>query len=112
MTHGMAIDALVRKFTNYRGSRKKAVELEGVDGDSMKLAASALFDLKSFSGGRNTFKRRNQSEIMARRDAIMKELPEISKVGAYQKAFKQLWSSTDQEYWEAQATSDASDIYQ
>jgi hypothetical protein len=71
----------------------------------MKLAAVALVDMKTFSKGRDLFKRRKASEILIRRDEIMLANPEISQVGAYQKALKQLWSDADQDWWDVQASS-------
>jgi hypothetical protein len=77
----------------------------------MKEAAKALVDLKTFSKGRNLFKKRKHIEVIAKRDELISNNPEISKIGAYQKALKQLWANADQEFWEAQAIGEVQDIY-
>ena len=114
MTRASAIDALVRKFTNYRNSRKKTTDENRAseDTDALKAAAAALVDLKTYSKGRNLFKERNNAEILAKRDLLMEENPKLSRVGAFQKALKELWHDADQEFWDAQATSEADDIYE
>src|ERR1700754_4306499 len=113
MTSTTALDALVRKFTNYRNTRKRYTDdARESDKEAMKASAIALVDLKTYSKGRNLFKMRNNAEILEKRDILMLKNPKLSQVGAYQKALKELWSEADQESWEAQASSDADDIYE
>lgn len=113
MTHATAMDALVRKFTNYRNTRKRGTdETHTAHIEALKSAAAAIVDLKSYSKGRNLFKMQHNTEILAKRDELLEENPSLSQVGAYQKALKELWLSTDQEFWEAQAASVAEDIYE
>ena len=97
-----AREAIVRKFTNYRNrNRSKDQSNEAVE--AMKDAAAALLDLKTSSKGRSLFKRRKFTEILDRRDQILESDPQIPAVAAFQKAYKQMWTDADQEYWEAQA---------
>jgi hypothetical protein len=115
MTLASAREAIIRKFTNYRNTYKRNQDERVTDRDTfdaMKLAASALVDLKTFTKGRNLFKKRNHTDILAKRDQIMGENPAISQVGAYQKALKLLWSEADQPFWEAQALGEAEDIFE
>ena len=108
-----ARDSIVRKFTNYRSNRKKPdASLEQEMIDALKTAATALVDFKTYSKGKNLFKRRMSSEIMARRDEIIQANSDIPLIAAYQKALKQLWAECDQDYWEAQAVGEADDIYE
>ena len=78
----------------------------------MKSAASALVDLKTYSKGRTLFKKKRNTEILAKRAEIMAKDPSLPKIAAYQKALKQLWSNQDQDVWEARATGEANDIYE
>ena len=98
MNLAKACDTIVRKFTSYRSRHLKADTTSGAEQreiDALKLAASALVDWKSLTKGRALFKRRNYTEIIRRRDAIMKEDPRISQLGAFQKASKELWQEAD-----------------
>jgi hypothetical protein len=115
MTISTARETIVRKFTNYRNNFKRNMEDRLTDRhlyDSMKEAASALVDLKTYSKGRNLYKRRNRDVILTKRDEILSETPELTKIGAFQKAMKHLWGSADQGYWEAQGVGEAEDIYE
>jgi hypothetical protein len=115
MTIATAREAIVRKFTNYRNTYRRNQEERLTDRDlqdTMRLAASALLDLKTFSKGKSLFKRRKNSDILAKRDEIMLDDPVISKVGAYQRALKLLWNGAEQEVWEAQAAGEAEDIFE
>jgi hypothetical protein len=117
MTIATARDAIVRKFTNYRNTYRRNQEerITVTDRellDTMKLAASALVDLKTFSKGRSLFKRRKHSDILKERDVIMLDDPNMSQVGAYQKALKLLWNDADQDIWEAQAQGEAEDVFE
>ena len=115
MTLAVAKETIIRKFTNYRNNYKRKHEhrLTEVDlYEAMRQAGSALVDLKSYSKGRNLFKKRHFDEISTLRDDIVRKTPGISRVGAFQKALKTLWSNTDQQHWEAQAVGEAEDIYE
>jgi len=115
MTLATAKDTIARKFTNYRNNYKRKHENRLTDNDlyeAMKHAGSALVDLKSYSKGRNLFKKRHLDEISALRDDIVRNTPGISRVGAFQKALKTLWSKADQQHWETQAVGDVEDIYE
>ena len=51
------MDALVRKFTNYRNTRRRGVdEIQTVQTEALKAAAVAIVDLRTYSKGRNLFK--------------------------------------------------------
>jgi hypothetical protein len=80
--------------------------------ETMKVAAAALVDLKTFNSGRALFKRENQQRIFARRAEIMTNDPKASSVGAYQTAFKELWGETNQRYWEDKAAGESKDVYE
>ena len=57
MTHAAAMDALVRKFTNYRNTRRRGVdEIQTAQTEALKAAAAAIVDLRTYSKGRNLFK--------------------------------------------------------
>jgi hypothetical protein len=101
--------AIVRKFTNYRTRNSKAPDDTQVLLEAMKVAASALFDLKSITKGRTLFKRKRYVEIIRRRDEIMLNDPLISQLGAFQKANKELWQEADQEHWEREASLEFND---
>jgi hypothetical protein len=107
MTLAKARESIVRKFTNYRTRHHKPDDpplSSQQELESRKIAASALFDLKTVSKGRNHFKRKKYADIIRRRDQLLKEDPKLSQVGAFQKAFKELWQATDQDYWEQRAS--------
>jgi hypothetical protein len=107
MTLAKARESIVRKFTNYRTRHHKPDETPSStqqEMESRKIAASALFDLKTVTKGRNRFKRKKYSDIIRRRDELMKEDPKLSQVGAFQKSFKELWQEADQDYWEQEAS--------
>jgi hypothetical protein len=70
----------------------------------MKIAVSALFDLKSITKGRSLFKRKKYVEIIRRQDDIMMNDPLASQLGAFQKASKELWQEADQDKWERDAS--------
>ena len=89
MSLATARETIIRKFTNYRNSFKRNSENRLTDTDlyaAMKQAASALVDLKSYSKGKNSFKKHKREEISTLRDRIMRESPGISRIGAFQKA--------------------------
>lgn len=120
MTSASARDSIVRKFTNYRNTRKKLIadphggihSCECAEiAEGLKTSASAIFDLKSFTKGRSLFKERKNDEILDRRDQIMEEEPSLPQIAAYQKALKQLWVEADQDWWEAQAVDLTENIY-
>jgi hypothetical protein len=107
MTLAKARESIVRKFTNYRTRHLKPDEPSvsaQQDLESRKVAASALFDLKTASKGRNHFKRKNYPDIIRRRDQLLKDDPKQSQVGAFQKASKEMWQAADQGYWEREAS--------
>jgi G3E family GTPase len=125
LTLAAARESIVRKFTNYRNQKLRSETCscgnsnstrEGDEHsklvESMKLAASALIDMKTFSKGRNLFKVKQWDEIVRRRGDIMKEDPSMPKVSAYQKALKELWFAADQDWWEAQAAGELEGVYQ
>jgi hypothetical protein len=111
MSYANAKDTIVRKFTNYRANRKRLNDERNEIAEALKKCAAALFDAKSFSKGRLLFKRRMLNEINAKRDELLRESPNMSKVGAFQKAWKTLWSETNQDYWDSEAISEAEDVY-
>ena len=77
-----------------------------------KLAADALIDMRSFTRGKSLFRKRKERAILTRRDELMLANPKISKIGAYQKALKELWASADQESWEKKGVSELEDKYE
>jgi hypothetical protein len=60
-------------------------------------------DIKSYSKGRNLFKQRKHSEIVTRKTEILLSGEVSSSVGAYQKAWKELWAEADQAKYEEEA---------
>lgn len=78
----------------------------------MKQAASALVDLRTYSKGRQLFKKRNQKEIAELRDEMLRNDPSLKSIGAFQKALKTLWNDANQEYWEEQSIGEAEDIFE
>jgi hypothetical protein len=112
MSRAKARDSIVRKFTNYR---TRHLKLDGISEvtqneiESRKIAASALVDWKTLSNGRAHFKRKNLSNIIARREELLKEDPGLGQVGAFQKAYKELWNAADQDRYEREA-SDENDL--
>jgi hypothetical protein len=111
MTYNTARNTIVRKFTNYRMNWKKVSDDHEV-AEALKKCAMVLFDARTFSKGRILFKRRKNTEINNKRDEILRENPDISRVGAFQKAWKILWADADQEYWEELASREAEDVYE
>lgn len=111
-----ARDMIVRKFTNYRNHMKRIQKTDSASADdlieSMKRAASALVDLKSYSKGKALFKKKTHTKIAVLRDSLLRNNPNLSRLGAYQKALKQKWSEADHEYWEVKAIGEAEDIYE
>jgi hypothetical protein len=106
------LEAIIRKFTNYRNSRKDNVKIErDAERSALKAAAASLVDLSSFSKGRECFKRRNHQEICDRRSKILSRDPEASAVGAYQTSLKELWAKADHDHWEEEALKEAGDIH-
>jgi hypothetical protein len=79
---------------------------------SMKVAAAALVDLKTYNKGRSLFKRENHQLISSRRAEIMANDPKASGVGAYQTSLKELWEETNQRYWEERAAGESKDIHE
>jgi hypothetical protein len=108
-----ARESLIRKFTNYRSRHLKVDgggnEVAQQEIESRKLMAAALVDWKSLTKGRTQFKRKNYATILQRRDQLMSEDPKLCQLGAFQKAFKELWHAADQDFWEQQA-SDENDL--
>jgi hypothetical protein len=80
--------------------------------ESMKVAAAAIIDLKSYSKGRSLFKKEMQHMITTRRSEILASDPKASAVGAYQTALKELWGDANQKYWEQRAIGDSKDIHE
>jgi hypothetical protein len=105
MTMSKANNAILRKFTNerfrYKGEGSNTHKQET---DALKTAASALFDLKSVTKGRNLFRRKKYGEILQRRDSIVREDPSLGFAGAFQRALKELWQEADQDYWEREGS--------
>jgi hypothetical protein len=119
MTLASARESIIQKFTNYRNVILRRAQISNQTKqensellDAMKLAASALVDMKTFNKGRSLFKQRKESEILARRDELMNIDESLSQVGAYQKALKQLWATVDQDWWDAQAVGEMEDIHE
>jgi hypothetical protein len=106
------LDTIIRKFTNYRNSRKRQMEGGTAEIEIMKVAAAALVDLKSFSKGRSLFRRERREEILARRSEILENDPKATPVGAYQVSLKELWEAANQKYWEQRAAELSQDIYE
>jgi hypothetical protein len=106
------LDTIIRKFTNYRNTRKRQMDDHSAEIEALKVAAAAIIDLKTFSKGRAVFKREKHTEICARRAEILAEDPKASLVGAYQKALKELWGETNQRYWEQRAVDVTKDIHE
>lgn len=112
MTRSMAVDSIMRKFTNYRNNRKEKPEGRDTEIEALKSNAAALFELRSFSKGKALFKKQKKKDILIRKAELMAADPMLAPIGALQKATKQLWSEAEQDHWEAQATSDADEIYE
>jgi hypothetical protein len=112
MTRTDAKESIVRKFTNYRNNRKEKPDDRHTEIEALKNVASALLDLRSFSKGKALFKKQKKREILERKALLMADDPTIPPIGAFQKATKQLWDEADQDRWEAQAGSDADEIFE
>jgi len=115
MTIASAREIIIRKFTNYRNSRKRNDDKNAVDREiieSLNTAASAIMDLKAFSGGKRLFKKECHNEIAAKRDELVEDDPELPLVAAYQKALKTLWDNADHDFWENKAGDIIEDIYE
>ena len=80
--------------------------------ESSNLAASALVDFQKVNRGKICFKKHMHKEITTLRDKFMREDENISKVGAYQKALKELWIKADQDVWDSKAAEETLDIYE
>jgi hypothetical protein len=109
-----ATEIIIRKFTNYRNSRKKnlaALDDRGYEVETMKAAAAALVDWQAYNKGRACFARRNHETICKRRNELLAANATTSLVGAFQMARKELWGEADHEVWEKKALEDANDIY-
>lgn len=111
----LARSTIIRKFTNYRSDtlrKTRTVLTENeLEMDSLKQAAIALVDMKSFSKGRALFKKRNEEKILAKRDAIHQK-EGIPQIAAFQKALRILWDEADQDFWETQAIGEVEDIHE
>jgi hypothetical protein len=103
--------AIVRKFTNYRNTRKRLIDDRTLEIKALQEAAAALVDLKSVTSGRDLFKEEMHSDIVSRRTMILLKDPDMSKVGAYSKALAELWSEADREEWEAKAKNISKDVH-
>ena len=117
MTLGMAKETIVRKFTNYRNKIKRSnLDTETVSQreliDSSNSAATALIDFQKVNRGKDCFKKQMHGKIALLRDKLMSEDPSLSKVGAYQRALKMLWSEADQDVWEAKAGDEVNDVFE
>ena len=117
MTLNIAKETIVRKFTNYRNKIRRTLGNEEAISsremaDAFAQAAAALVDLQKVKQGKSCFKTAMHMEICLRRDQIMADVPNMSKVGAYQKALKELWSTADQEEWESKAAESIEDIFE
>ena len=112
----MAKETIVQKFTNTRNSWKRNSHGENRVSerelhDAMVSAANALVDLKSFSKGKSLFRKKNENEIIEKRNVLVNSPINMSPIGAYQKALRILWSEADQDKWEAKAAGELEDIY-
>jgi hypothetical protein len=114
MSYSNAREALLRKFTNYHNNQKRNTGLDSSTEmiAAMNVSASALFDMKSQTSGRDLFRQRMESDIMARRTEILNEVPGLSPIAAFQKALKELWDRADRAVWEKEAVASSKDIYQ
>jgi hypothetical protein len=83
------------------------VELEAI-----MNAAAVLMDIKSYSKGRDLFKQRKHSEIVTRKTEILLSGVVSSPVGAYQRAWKELWAEADQDAWEKMAKDQGKGIFE
>jgi hypothetical protein len=117
MSYANAREALLRKFTNYHNNQKRTAQA-GLDSPAadtitaMNVSASALFDMKNQTSGRDLFRQEMEPDIMARRAEILKETPGLSPIAAFQKALKELWDRADQAVWAEEALVSSEDIYQ
>ena len=102
--------AIVRKFTNYRNTRKKQLDDRVVELEAIKNAAAALTELKAYSNGRDVFRQEKHSEITERKKELMHTGEVTSGVGAYQRAVRELWEEEDQDYWEEKAAEYGKDV--
>jgi len=115
MTIACAKETIVRKFTNYRNKHKNEDEdllRHHEMSEKMLVAAAALVDLKAYSKGKRLFRKRMYDGIAASRDTLLKHNSNLSHIGAFQKALKQMWDAEDHDYWEAQAAGDPEDVYE
>jgi hypothetical protein len=110
MDYTAAKDAILRKLANYRYARSEAPDVDEKVA-AYRKTASALADFKSYHTGKSLFKVDMHDQIIELRDKIRKEKSQISAIGAYQMAFKQLWEQEDQHSWDELASVKAKDIF-
>ena len=104
--------ALLRKWTNYRHTRLEATsDPSAPQAAALKMAAAALCDLKTYSKGKSFFKEQNETKIKERQTQILGQNPDMSQIGAYQVALKELWRQEDQESWEVKAGASTEDVF-
>jgi hypothetical protein len=80
--------------------------------EALKALAAALIDLKTYSGGRALFRKRNHQQIKVKKESLLAADPHLGSIGAFQKAQKLLWEEADQDLWEDEAVAEGKDIYE
>jgi hypothetical protein len=105
-----AKEAIFKKLSNYRYSRSEAPDTDEKV-VAYRKTASALADFKAHRTGKDLFKIEMHDQIAALRDKIKIEKSQISTIGAYQMACKQLWEQEDQDEWDELAATKAKVIF-
>ena len=111
MDYTDAREAIIKKFTNYRYANNDAAE-GGAKQISRKAAANALADFQAVHKGKELFKVDMAPQIAALRDRLKASRSQLSQIGAYQMAVKQLWEKQDQAAWEELAAAKVDDIFE
>jgi hypothetical protein len=88
LDYKQAVHAIVRKFTNYRNSRKRLMDDRTAEVEAMKEDTAALVDLKPVSKCRAHFAKANQEQIRARRIEILAVSPCSSLVAHLKHLYK------------------------
>jgi hypothetical protein len=108
MTRANARSTLLKRFTNYRRTRRVAPADEGESAGeeselkAAKVASDGLWDIKTFSNGKSAFVESKQDDIVTLRDDIVTKTG-LRPITAYQKAVKTLWDGEkDRDYWDSQ----------
>lgn len=110
MSYEDAKEAILKKLANYKYTKSEAPDTDEKLAAYRKTAA-ALADFKAHRTGRDLFKAEMHDQIIELRNKIKIEKSQISAIGAYQMAFKQLWEQEDQDAWDELAATKAKDIF-